>query len=165
MISDQQRAAEIVERMACDAREEWSEVYAKESECYKRLEKLRRTREYVRMGDPLTIAQVLREATDPPCVSCGRPRSVGCEDSTACRIAAVPLSQQCDAIRDSSAYVCVQDVRNLIHPERWPELERLYMLELHDCDKCGGQGKHHRSNTRCVSCCGTGKQIIAGGVG
>ena len=73
---DQDRAAEIVERMAFDAREEWRDVYAKENECWKRLEKLRRTRDDVRMGDEITIAKVLREATDP----------------TACGIAAVPFS-------------------------------------------------------------------------
>jgi len=102
---------------------------------------------------------------DPQCIVCGRPRSVGCEDPTACGSAAVPFSMDCDAIRDSNAFVCVQDVRNLIPPECWPELERLYMLEVHDCGRCGGEGKHQRSNTRCVSCCGTGKKIIAGGVG
>jgi hypothetical protein len=79
-------------------------------------------------------------------------------------ISALPFSQECDATRDCNDYVCVQDVRYLIPPERWPELERLYMLEVHDCGHCGGEGKYQRSNTRCVSCGGSGKQIIAGGV-
>ena len=101
---------------------------------------------------------------DPSCVSCGRPRSQGCEDPTACAIAAVPFSQECDATRDCNDYVCVQDVRHLIPRERWSELERLYMLEVHDCGRCGGNGKRMPSNTRCRSCGGTGKEIIAGGV-
>jgi hypothetical protein len=165
VISDQQRAAEIVERMAFDAREEWRDVYAMEIELWKRLQQLRRTRDDVRMGDPITIAKVLREAADPPCVSCGRPRSVGCEDPTACGISSVPFSQECDATRDCNDFVCVQDVRCLILPERWPELERLYMLEVHDCGRCGGEAKHSGRSRVCIQCGGTGKQIIAGGVG
>jgi hypothetical protein len=72
---------------------------------------------------------------------------------------------ECDATRDCNDYVCVQDVRKLIPSDRWPELERLYMLEVHDCIACGGNGKRMPSNTRCLSCGGTGKEIIAGGVG
>jgi hypothetical protein len=161
---DQDRATEIVEQMALKARDCWRGVYAMESELWKRLQQLRRMRDDVRMGDAITIATVLRDAADPPCVSCGQPRSRGCEDPTACGISALPFSQQCDATRDCNDYVCVQDVRYLIPPERWPELERLYMLEVGDCDQCGGKGKYQRSNTRCVSCGGSGKQIIAGGV-
>jgi hypothetical protein len=161
---NQDRATEIVEQMALKARDCWRGVYAMESELWKRLQQLRRMRDDVRMGDSITIAKVLRDAADPPCVSCGQPRSRGCEDPTACGIAAVPFAQECDATRDCNDYVCVQDVRYLIPPERWPELERLYMLEVGDCDQCGGKGKYQRSNTRCVSCGGSGKQIIAGGV-
>ena len=84
---DQDRATEIVEQMALKARDCWRGVYAMENELWKRVQQLRRMRDDVRMGDPITIAKVLREATDPPCVSCGRPRSVGCEDPTACGIA------------------------------------------------------------------------------
>jgi hypothetical protein len=102
---------------------------------------------------------------DPACVSCGRPRSQGCDDPTACGISALPFSQQCDATRDSNDYVCVQDVRHLIPSERWPELERLYMLEVHDCGWCGGDGKNSGTSRACIQCGGTGKQIIAGGVG
>jgi ribosomal protein L32 len=82
---------------------------------------------------------------------------VGCEDPIACAFAAVPFSQECDATRDCNDYVCVQDVRYLIPSDRWPELDRLYMLEVHDCDQCDGQGKYQRSNTQCVLCGGTGK--------
>jgi hypothetical protein len=57
----------------------------------------------------------------------------------------------------------VQDVRFLISPERWSELEALYKLEVHDCGHCGG-GKQSRTRM-CIECGGTGKQIIAGGVG
>ncbi len=102
---------------------------------------------------------------DPQCIICGSPQSVGCEDPTACGIAAVPFSLDCDATRDCNDYVCVQDVRHLIPPERWPELERLYMLEVHDCGHCGGRGKFQGNVFRCIQCGGTGKQIIAGGVG
>ncbi len=102
---------------------------------------------------------------DPQCTVCGRPRSVGCEDPTACGIAAVPFSLDCDATRDCHDYVCVQDVRRLIPPDRWPELERLYMLEVHDCGHCGGEGKNSGTSRACIQCGGTGKQIIAGGVG
>ncbi len=102
---------------------------------------------------------------DPQCMVCGRPQSQGCEDPTACEIAAVPFSLECDATKDLKEYVCVQDVRRLIPSDRWPDLYHLYTLEVGDCDQCGGKGKYERSNTRCVSCGGTGKQIIAGGVG
>lgn len=102
---------------------------------------------------------------DPPCVSCGSPRSQGCEDPTACGVAALPFSQHCDATRDCNDYVCVQDVRSLIPPERWPELERLHMLEVHECGRCNGHGKYPGRTRSCPECGGTGKQIIAGGVG
>jgi hypothetical protein len=103
---------------------------------------------------------------DPPCVSCGRPRSQGCADPTACGIAAVPFSQECDATRDCGLYVCVQDVRYLIPPERWPELERLYMLRVTGCDECVRNDREDtgRIDPDCTWCAGTGKQIIAGGV-
>lgn len=161
----QDRAAEIVEQMALKARDCWRGVYAMENELWQRLQQLRRMRDDVRMGDAITIAKVLREAADPPCVSCGSPRSQGCEDPTACGVATVPFSQHCDATRDCNDYVCVQDVRSLIPPERWPELERLHMLEVHECGRCNGHGKYPGRTRSCPECGGTGKQIIAGGVG
>jgi hypothetical protein len=81
---DQDRATEIVEQMALKARDCWRGVYAMENELWKRLQQLRRMRDDVRMGDAITIAKVLLDAADPPCVSCGRPRSVGCEDPEHC---------------------------------------------------------------------------------
>jgi len=59
----------------------------------------------------------------------------------------------------------VQDVRFLIPPERWPELDAIYKLKVHDCDRCGGEGKNSGTSLACIQCGGTGKQIIAGGVG
>ncbi len=66
---------------------------------------------------------------------------------------------------DLKEWVPVDLVRHMIPPHLWNDLKGLYTLEVGDCDQCGGQGKYQRSNTRCVSCGGTGKQIVAGGVG